>query len=169
MSNCSDLYIDFYYFAAVNYIEGQRLRQSPSECIDVIYGHEARGMHSDKEWETLVIFWWKYKWWMEWIFDRNEKGLWQCFLLCPSCAQKEGQWEFHRIDYTEMVCPSVSVWDNASVVMFHWLCIACHFPYDFPLRIGLIVSLHVFPFSIPFLLFHCPFGEVICKNDCFIF
>ena len=56
MSNRSDLYIDFYYFAAVNYTEGQRLRQSPSECIDVIYGHEARGMHSDKGWETLVIF-----------------------------------------------------------------------------------------------------------------
>ena len=38
MSNLSDLYIDFYHFAAVNYIEGQRLRQSPSECLDVIYG-----------------------------------------------------------------------------------------------------------------------------------
>ena len=148
MSNTSNLYIDFHYIAAVNDFERRRLQQSPSECSDVIHGHEARGMHSNKEWETVSIFWWKYMWWMEWIFGRNEKDLWRWCLL-----RWAAQWVAHLIDYTEMSCPSVPVWGYAFVTMSHWPCTVCYFRYEFPLRVVLIVSLHVFQwFPIPLCL-----------------
>ena len=61
-----------------------------------------------------------------------------CRVLCQSGSsmgspwERAAQWVAHRINYTVMACPSVPVWGNASVVMSHWLCNVCHFPYDFP-------------------------------------
>lgn len=99
-------------------------------------------------------------------------GLW----TCSAPPRYVYHFEAESVLVTHLRTISV-IKGQVDYVLIVWL------PLWLPLRVVLFVSLHVFiivnlivpfafwifHFSIPFLLFHCPFGEVICQNDCFIF